>query len=307
MCKFILLNQTKIIKFAIFIILVFWSLDSYASEKKILSYNYYNILYDETDSILVTKLLAQIKDPLERIENFFGYKPGSVITIYITKSDREYKKYSISRVPEWSQAVAYINERLIILKFASAEEIKKSPQILLHELTHIFISDRLSPDRIPTWLNEGLADYLSGDELTLQDKLLIANALTTRNIIELSSLDSLITFHRPQAQLAYAQALTAVQYCIKMHGEEKLRKLIKNLARYRSLNDAFLATVGYDFIDFEIDWYEDIYKQYRWLIVLNLENLIWISITVLAILAIITIKLRNRKKIRGWEETEQDL
>ena len=303
----ILLKQVRIIKLTLFIFIILGPLYCQAYEKKKISYDYYEIICNDEDSVLAQKLLKQIQRPLKRIENFFDHKPGSMITIYLTTSEREYKKYSLGKTPDWSQAVAYIQKRLIVLKLSSAEEIKKSPQILLHELTHIFISDRLPPERIPVWLNEGLADYLSGDELSLDDKVVIANALAAKKIISLADFDSLIYFEQPQAKLAYVQALSTVQYFVRMHGVAKLRELIQNLGNYRSINDAFEATVGYDFIDFEINWYQDLYKRYRWLVILNLDNIIWIIICLLAISAIIAVKFRNRKKLRDWEVNEPDM
>ena len=297
----------RIIKLISFIFIILGSLHYQAYGKKKISYDYCEIICNEEDSVLAQKLLKQIQRPLERIEDFFNHKPGSMITIYLTTSEREYKKYSLGETPDWSQAVAYIQKRLIVLKLSSAEEIKRSPQILLHELTHIFVSDRLPQERIPVWLNEGLADYLSGDELSLDDKVIIANALAAKKIISLVDFDSLIYFEQPQAKLAYAQALSAVQYFVRMHGIAKLQKLIQNLGNYRSINDAFEATVGYDFIDFEINWYQDLYKRYRWLAILNLDNIIWIIICMLAISAIIAVRFRNRKRLKDWEDKEPDI
>ena len=81
--------------------------------------------------------------------------------------------------------------------------------------------------------------------------------------------------------------------------------MIQNVPRYRSINDAFKNTVGYDVLDFELNWYADLRDRYRWMAVLNLDNLLWVFMGFLAILVIIIIRYRNKKKLQLWEETEE--
>ena len=271
------------------------------------AYGNYEFIYPKPDSILVDKLFETIRIPLQHIEWFFGNPPGSRLTIYVTKSDGDFRKYSRYAVPEWSQAVAFPNQRLIVLRLSSAEEIKESPRILLHELVHIILAERIPDWRVPRWLNEGLAQYLSGERLDLQKKIALSNGLSAKKIVPLSAIDSVLSFSAPMARLAYLEALSAVEYFVNRHGEQTFSRLVRNYANNHSLNRAFKQTVGYDFIDFELDWFEDLHKKYRWLVVLNLDNLLWITMGLLAILAIIVIRYRNRKKINSWDEEEDIL
>ena len=156
--------------------------------------------------------------------------------------------------------------------------------------------------RIPVWLHEGIAQYLSGYDLTINDRIHLANALTSNNIISLTAMDTLFTFSQVNARLAYIEALTAIQFIVKNHGVEALKMLVQNMSTNISVDEAFKKSIGYDFIDFEIYWYEELRSQNRWLIILNFENILWISIVLLAILAIIIIKIRNHKLEKSWED-----
>jgi len=153
-------------------------------------------------------------------------------------------------------------------------------------------------------LNEGLAQYFSEKEISLNDKVSLANALAAKKIMQLDALDSLFLFYPQKARLAYIQSLSAVHFFLQEHDLGKLQQLIRNLGKHRSVNDAFKATLGYDFIDFELYWYEDLNAKYRWLIWMNFDNLLWIMIVLLAILAIIAVRYRNRKKMTKWGEEE---
>lgn len=252
--------------------------------------------------MFVATLVSKIAGSLTDIEHFFSYRPQSVVTIILTRSRTEYETYASRGVPEWSQAVAFTREKLIIIKIETAEELKRSPEILLHELVHILVAERFPGVRLPVWLNEGIAQYLSGYKLSLDDRITIANALSVKKIMPLSEIDSLLDFSPLKARLAYLQSLAAVQFFINEHGVDALQQLIENFACLRSPNEAFSAAAGYDFIDFEIFWYEDLRSKYRWLILLNIDHLIWLIMGVLAIMAIIFVHFRNKRVIRSWED-----
>jgi len=276
--------------------------DAGASSKRIIKSDNYHFFFEQDDSVFVATLVSRIESSLTDIEDFFSYRPQSVITIILTRSRAEYESYARRGLPEWSQAVAFTREKLIILKIETAEELKRSPEILLHELVHIFVADRFPGVRLPVWLNEGLAQYLSGYKFSLDDRIAIANALSVKKIMPLSEIDSLLDFSPMKARLAYLQSLAAVQFFVNEYGIHALQQLILKLAEHRSLDEAFSAAVGHDFIDFEIFWYEDLRSTNRWLILLNIENIIWVVMGVLAVTAIILVRLRNKRVIRSWED-----
>jgi len=300
-----LLKVFKILIFAAFIIVIFCSLTLKASALNKIVYQRYHILYEEGDSLLAVKLAERLEEKIDRIENFFGGKQRSIVTIYITDSDEEYFKYASRAVPEWSQAVAFPKENLVVLKLKSAEEIKNSLKILLHELVHINLANHLLSRRIPVWLNEGLAQYLSGEDFSFNDKVILSNALLTKKIIKLQDIDSLTKFNKAKAHLAYAQSISAVEFFIREHGAAEFQSLIQDIPKYRSIDAAFKNFAGGDLLDFELNWYADLRERYRWMAVLNFDNLIWVFMGFLALLAIAAVKYRNKKKLRDWEENEE--
>ena len=275
-----------------------------AVQAETLNYRNYQFVYNPGDSLFVAGLLEKIQPGLVKIEHFFGYEPVSVVTVYVTRSEAQYHQLSRNGLPEWSQAVAFGSEKIIVLKIIGADDIKKAPEILLHELVHIYFAERFPPRRVPNWLNEGLAQYLSGKRLSLQDKVFLAESMSAKKLIDLNGLDTLLTFSRPRARLAYIEALSAVDFFIRTHGYEALRQLIKFMRTQRSINKAFIAATGSDYIDFEVGWYAWLDENFHWLLVLNIDNLLWITMGLLALLAIAVIRWRNRRKIAQWDDEE---
>ncbi|HGY55408.1 MAG TPA: hypothetical protein ENK44_06900 [Caldithrix abyssi] len=336
-----------------------------------LNYRNYQFIHQNKDSLLVRHLLGKIEPSLIKIEDFFGYAPVSLVTIYLTRSEADYRKLTRNGIPEWSQAVAFGKEKIIVLKLISADDVLKGPEVLLHELVHIYFAERFPPGRVPNWLNEGLAQYLSGKRLTLQDKVFLAQSMSAKKLIGLDGLDTLLTFSRPRARLAYIEALSAVEYFIQDFGVnirslsstkgtstgfdrlslrslssacpdssgskgsgsgfdklsqrslssacpdlsgskgtvnpgyQRLKELVKTLRTERSLNKAFLMVTGSDYIDFEVGWYAWLDEKFHWLLILNIDNLLWIGMGVLALLAIVFVRWRNRRKIKQWEAEDE--
>ena len=294
----------KICIFTLFIVTLFGSLKSTVAARVRFEFRNYNFICDERDTLLLKQLMRDVRPRLQKLELFYRHIPTEAITIQVTSSESAYQRIASQGIPEWSRAVAFPSQSLIVMRVVSAEEVQQAAQTLTHELSHLFCADIIPSSRLPVWLNEGLAQYLSGKRLGLNDKVLLANAFTLKRIPQLKALEALHSFSPPKARMAYIQALSAVEYFAHKHGEERLSALVQNLGKYRSVKRAWTQTVGYDFIDFELNWYQATYRAYRWLVWMNLDNLIWVLMGLLAVAAIILARRRSRKKMERWEEEE---
>jgi hypothetical protein len=266
----------------------------------------FRFYYDERDSILINQLISRVRPSLNELEQFFQKRPSSEIRIIIAKSEEEYFRQARVPIPEWSQAIAFTADGKIIMNLSSAEAIQSSPAILVHELWHIFLRMHYPDARVPVWLNEGLAQYFEREQLGFENKRKLATALSTGRLIDLMSLDTVFTFGPVRARLAYIEALSAVMYLIRQHGLESVRTLLGELNKGSDLDTAFLNTVGYDFIDFEIRWNQFLSDEYKWLVVLNFDNLLWGSIGLLFVLALVVKIWRSRRTMKQWDDEDDD-
>ncbi|NOX88929.1 MAG: hypothetical protein GXO77_07875 [Calditrichaeota bacterium] len=260
--------------------------------------------FKKQDSLLVQRLMDKIETPLKNIEKFFTRSSDSPVTVLIIKSETEFRKYFRNQIPEWSQAIAMPEERSIVLKLANADQIKKSPQILLHEIVHVLVFDYTRGRTIPTWLNEGLAEYFSEGTLSFDKKILLADAIVQKRVLDFTAIDTLAHLDYIRARLAYIQAQSAVVFLVDRYGRAKLHDLLSYMAENHTFYRAFKKIYGFDFLDFEIQWNEYIYKRYRWLVLLKFEQWLFAAIGILFIIAVIIVYLKNKKKIRELEEQE---
>lgn len=261
----------------------------------------YSFHYAPKDSLLIDKLIEKTEQGITDIENFFSQKSGIAIQIYLTKSQAEFQSYSRNGFPEWAQAIAFVNKRMIVLRGESGDEVLRLPQVLLHELVHIYMGFASPQRRIPTWLHEGLAQYLSHENLTMDEQVLIANALYADRISYLAELDSMFAFSPLKARLGYALARSAVDYFVQQYGLDILFKTLQELNTH-SVKQAFVLTTGKEFIDFETGWFAYIDEKYSWMFLVNADNLVWAILILLFFAALIRLRFKNRRTRDNWED-----
>ncbi len=127
-----------------------------------------------------------------------------------------------------------------------------------HELVHLYVS-RLTFDRAPVWLQEGLAKSLErawrlpdGAEVHLNPRL---PAPVERLLLEAARKGSLVPFERlhpsialldsqREAALAFAQVATLVQYVARRYGAAVWSEVLRRLQRGQDVEAALQSVLG---------------------------------------------------------------
>ena len=257
---------------------------------------------DLSDSLIVNQLVFFAGEIKLKCENFFNYRLIDTIDIYLASSDEEYRKYNPPEIPEWSGGVAFMRRRAIILKPGGYYDPLKYRETLSHEIVHFYIGEIVKNNALPLWLNEGTAMYLSGKTISWQESINIGNALSVGNLTDLTAIDTVLKFANAQAELAYIESFLAVQFIIGRHGEKTIADMIRDFSYDNNIDQVMQKHLGYDFIEFEIDWYDYLKRHYRWMAFLQFENLFWILLVVIIMFAFIIKKVQNRRIYREWEQ-----
>ncbi len=155
------------------------------------------------------------------------------------------------------------------------------------------------------WYNEGLAEYLSVGSVNLHSGLVLSNAIWAKSILHLGRMDSLLSFSKQKAELAYVQSLSAVMFLFDRLGNHENPNLFHQSIVEKGWANAFQQNVGMDLVDFEIAWYRHVDDKYRWLFILNVENLIWVALLLVLMIGMYLIRYRNKKILEKWEYEEQ--
>lgn len=126
--------------------------------------------------------------------------------------------------------------------------------VLPHEIAHLyFFQATRSLSSPPTWLNEGLAQYLEFDDNAFSLRAAELAVLRGERI-PLYAIIGSFGNDEDGVRLAYAESLSAVTYLVEAYGEEGLAAL---LAAYKSglyNEEAFQTALGVTTLEFEYEW-----------------------------------------------------
>jgi len=229
--------------------LVRGKLEALGSGRAHLSTARFRIRYDGTaNEPLGLAVLSVLDRAWEEYEARLGFSPDLPVTIVLQTASMF---RDTTRAPEWAAAV---NDGTILVPVRGIKETTPGlVRVLRHELAHSFLAARVG-GACPTWLQEGLAQWLEGGDPAREDGRLAATARA-------GQLRLLKDLERPfgslteaEATSAYAQSLSAVAHLLRLHGAAGLRALIKALAGGQATADALQTAFGLGYAELQQGW-----------------------------------------------------
>jgi peptidase MA superfamily protein len=131
-----------------------------------------------------------------------------------------------------------------------------SPQlvrVLRHELAHSFIASR-TVGNCPTWLQEGIAQWLEGGDPGRQDAF-VAAASTGGRLLPLLTLEAPFqSLPATEVPLAYAESLSAVAHIIRIRGEAGVGRLLAGLGDRLPSEEALPVALALSYPEFQKSW-----------------------------------------------------
>ena len=131
-----------------------------------------------------------------------------------------------------------------------------SPQlvrVLRHELAHSFIAARTAGN-CPTWLQEGIAQWLEGGDPGRQDAF-VAAASTSGRLLPLLTLEAPFqSLPATEVPLAYAESLSAVAHIIRIRGEAGVGRLLAGLGDRLPSEEALPVALALSYPEFQKSW-----------------------------------------------------
>ena len=126
--------------------------------------------------------------------------------------------------------------------------------IASHEVTHILVhrAGEGSLGRVPSWLNEGLAEFGNIQPGESYDRALFY-AIQRNNLLPITSMDS-----QPGTPedviIFYGQARSIVHYMVEEYGVEKMRELMATIKSGKNFRNAIPEVYGITPLELENEW-----------------------------------------------------
>lgn len=155
--------------------------------------------------------------------------------IFIAKDRQDY--LSQFNCPPWSAAcVNYF--RRIIYTYPSQENFS---QMLMHELTHIIFREYIGFGRLPLWVDEGMATYIS-KRGSLEEQLAVTSIkqlISTNKYIQFSRLNSIYALGTGiDTAVFYEQAFSIIYFLRKRFGREDFAEFLSYLKSGSNIEEA---------------------------------------------------------------------
>lgn len=132
-----------------------------------------------------------------------------------------------------------------------------------HEVTHILVhrAGEGALGRVPSWLNEGLAEFGNIQPGESYDRAL-AYAIRTNNLLPITGMDS-----QPGTPedviIFYGQARSIVNFMISEYGAEKMRELMATIKSGKNYRTAIPEVYGFTPLEIENQWRDRLGVEHR--------------------------------------------
>jgi hypothetical protein len=178
-----------------------------------------------------------------------GGRPDAPVTIVLQTG----AGFQDLRVPPWAEGV---NDGTIRVPVRGLDRpTPRLLRVLRHELAHSFIAARTGGN-CPTWLQEGLSQWLEGDEPAREDAA-VATALRAGRLIPLLRLEAPFqALGEADAALAYAESLSAVAHIHRKRGEAGVVRLLSALGDRLPAEEALPVSLALSYEELQRSWEE---------------------------------------------------
>ncbi len=198
--------------------------------------------------------VAVLKSLTEAYSEFaarLGSSPEDPITVVLQTA----VEFQDPRLPGWAEGVNDGTIRVPVQGLAAPTP--RLLRVLRHELAHSFIAARTGGN-CPTWLQEGVSQWLEGGDASREDWHL-APAARAGRLLSLASLEGPFdSLSVADAELAYAQSLSAVAHILKRSGEPGLVRLLAALGDRLPSEEALPVALALSYPELQRSWAESV-------------------------------------------------
>ena len=193
-------------------------------------------------------VLRILEDAYGEIGRALSYYPDHEIQV-ILYSDQQFQE--VTDAPGWSDGIYDGKIRIPIGGIENKTQGLR--RTLYHEYTHAVV--RAITPRVPTWLNEGLAQYFEGREIDERQKEILRRIAQAGKLPPLSSLEgSFMKFGSEQAVFAYLISLSSVRYMIDSFGIYRVKDVLEELAGGADTGNAISKSITFSYEEFDSNW-----------------------------------------------------
>lgn len=266
------------------------------------------VFFDKTlrpEAEEIVRIYPLIKEHLEGTLRWrVSFKP---IIVLIKEGERFRKTARNGRIV----AYAVPRKQLIVIDYSRMLRDPFQIEVTLrHELCHLLLHHHLEDDRLPKWLDEGVAQWISGGigELVIEQKEALLNeAVLTGRLLAVRSL--VRTFPRDEKffSLAYQESRSLVEYIVDRFGRPGLVDLL-GLLKDHDFEEAVQLALSVSFDGLEEGWQKELRSRLTWFTFLahHIYEVLFFLGALIMMVAFVIKLARKRAYMREEEDDFRD-
>ena len=193
---------------------------------------------------LARGILHTLEEDFRDLESQLDFSPPEQIGVILYT---EQSFAVITRAPSWAGAINDGRIRIPVQGLSSVTP--ELGRVLKHELTHSFVGQK-SHGRAPTWLQEGVAQYMEGRRSASTGALL--DEANQGLVPTLGALEgSWMGLSAGSAAMAYAWSLAVVESIVQSGGMSDISRLLDRVGSAPSTEDAVRDALHSDYSDLQ--------------------------------------------------------
>ncbi len=253
----------------------------------------------------VARLYPQVRADLSHTLN---RRVDFPVTVVLVPDSRDFRRMSGN--PYFS-AFAVGEKALMVIDLTKMDgDLGRLSATLKHELVHLVLHRYIGRDRLPRWLNEGVAQWVSDgySELLIQKRWdVLRGAVLSGDPPDLDRLADRFPAGRRSLLLAYEASKSAVEFMVSEFGKKPVLNLLDRLSRGQDVDAAFQGALGVYPAEMERLWHRRLRRTSTWPVYLavHLYEIIFIAAALATLFGFIR-AVRKKRHYRD-EEEEDDI
>lgn len=266
---------------------------------------YVTVLYEEplrSGAEEAADIYPKIKRDLEKI---LPWKVNFRATILLIKKSETFQRMAGS---DLVVAFAVPERNLMVLDYSKMNKDPFSIETTMkHELCHLLLHHQVDDGKLPKWLDEGLAQWVSQGiaEIIITQKRSILNETVLKGqYLRIRTLTNRFPWERKSLLLAYEASKSFVEYIIRKHGIEGVERVIERLQAGETQESAIFTGLSVSLGDLERGWHDTLRKRITWFT--YVVNHMYEILFFLAALIMVYGAIRVFMKKRAYRDEDED-
>ncbi|GBC62539.1 hypothetical protein DENIS_3511 [Desulfonema ishimotonii] len=227
-----------------------------------------------------------------------GWEPGFYPTVYLVGSAETFQRMAGTHL---ITAFAIPKKNLIVIDHTRMNLHPITLSVTLkHELCHLLLHHHINTVRLPRWLDEGVAQWVSDgfSELTLpKKKQFLQAAVLSDDTIRLSRLSVRFPDSRDGLLLAYEESRSVVDYIVMTFGRDGLLQTLNLMRQGYETDEAIREALSVSLTDLERQWHLHLRKTGTWLlyIAVHIYEILFFMAALLTVYGFFRLTLKKQR------------